>query len=117
MAADSGTFMATTRAQPTRRRQPQKSSPPQPRRTARLRVRRIPISVFHFGRYCTSRLPTETCTTSPFCRRYRATTIVRYLDKQGRALRRFEVCDHHAELTIRREQLRGLKVNDLRRSP
>ena len=50
-------------------------------------------------------------------RRYRATTIVRYLDNQGRALRHFEVCDHHAELTIRREQLRGLKVNDLRRSP
>jgi len=48
------------------------------------------------------------------CRRYRATTIVRYFDDQGRALRQFEVCDRHAHLTIRREQLRGLKVRDLR---
>ena len=49
------------------------------------------------------------------CRRYRATTIVRYLDNQGRLLRQREFCDQHAELTIRREGLRGLKVQDLRR--
>jgi hypothetical protein len=50
------------------------------------------------------------------CRRYRATVIVRYLDNQGRALRQLEVCEQHADLTIRREELRGLKVRDLRRS-
>ena len=49
------------------------------------------------------------------CRRYKATTIVRYLDNQGRALRQLEFCDKHANLTLRREQLRGLKVRDLRR--
>ena len=48
------------------------------------------------------------------CRRYRATTIVRYLDNQGRPLRQLEACDQHAELVKRREELRGLRVRDLR---
>jgi hypothetical protein len=45
------------------------------------------------------------------CRQYRATTIVRYVDNQGRPLKQLEVCDDHANLIIRREQ-RG--VRDLR---
>jgi hypothetical protein len=48
------------------------------------------------------------------CRRYRATTIVRYVDHQGRPLRQFEVCDDHADLIIRREQRGGATVRDLR---
>jgi hypothetical protein len=48
------------------------------------------------------------------CRQYRATTIVRYVDSQGRPLRQFEVCDDHADLIIRREQRGGAAVRDLR---
>ena len=55
--------------------------------------------------------------TRPGCPHYPAMTIVRYLDDQGRALRQFQVCDRHAEVTIRREQLAGRPVRDLRSSP
>ena len=48
------------------------------------------------------------------CRRYRATTIVRYVDNQGRPLRQLEVCDDHANLIIRRAQRAGAAVRDLR---
>jgi hypothetical protein len=48
------------------------------------------------------------------CRQYRATTIVRYVDHQGRPLRQLEVCDDHADLIIRREQRGGAAVRDLR---
>jgi hypothetical protein len=48
------------------------------------------------------------------CRQYRATTIVRYVDSQGRPLRQFEVCDAHADLIIRRERRAGAAVRDLR---
>ena len=48
------------------------------------------------------------------CRPYRATTIVRYVDNQGRPLRQIEVCDEHADL-IKREQPRST-VRDLRGS-
>lgn len=45
------------------------------------------------------------------CRQYRATTIVRYVDHQGRPRKQLEVCDDHANLIIRREQR---PVRDLR---
>jgi hypothetical protein len=48
------------------------------------------------------------------CREHRATTIIRYVDDQGRPLRQFEVCDGHADLIIRREQWAGATVRDLR---
>ena len=48
------------------------------------------------------------------CRRYKATTIVRYLDNQGRALRQLEIYDEHADLIIRREQHGGAVVRDFR---
>ena len=48
------------------------------------------------------------------CRQYRATTIVRYVDHQGRPLRQLEVCDGHADLIIRRAQRGGAAVRDLR---
>ena len=48
------------------------------------------------------------------CRQHRATTIIRYVDNQGRPLRQFEVCDGHADLIIRREQRAGPAVRDLR---
>jgi len=50
------------------------------------------------------------------CRRYKATTIARYLDNQGRALRQLEFCDQHANLIVRREERGGPPVRDLRRS-
>ena len=52
------------------------------------------------------------------CRQYRATTIVRYVDSQGRPLKQIEVCDDHANLIIRREQRGGAAVRShLRRCP
>jgi hypothetical protein len=49
------------------------------------------------------------------CHKHHATTIVRYLDSQGRPLHRIvEVCDEHAE-QIKREQ-HGASVRDLRGS-
>jgi hypothetical protein len=48
------------------------------------------------------------------CRQYRATTIVRYVDNQGRPLRQIEVCDEHADLIIRRKHRDGAAVRDLR---
>src|SRR5215813_5013086 len=52
--------------------------------------------------------------TRPGCPHYPATTIIRYLDNQGRALRQFEVCDRHTEVTVRREELAGRRLRDLR---
>jgi hypothetical protein len=51
------------------------------------------------------------------CPQYRATTIVRYLDSQGRALRQLEFCDWHAGVIALRERRAGRRVRDLRRSP
>ncbi len=53
---------------------------------------------------------------APRCRQYRATTIVRYLEERGHLLRQFEACDEHAGLIVRREQLRGMTVRDIRGS-
>jgi hypothetical protein len=47
------------------------------------------------------------------CRQYRATTIVRYVDNQGRQLKQLEVCDEDADLIARREQRTGADVRDL----
>ena len=47
------------------------------------------------------------------CRQYRATTIGRYVDNQGRPLRQLEVCDAH-DLIVRRGQRGGVHVRDLR---
>ena len=55
--------------------------------------------------------------TRPGCPHYPATIILRYLDNQGGALRQFEVCDRHAEVTVRREELAGRPVKDLLHAP
>jgi hypothetical protein len=47
----------------------------------------------------------------PWCRRP-ATTILRYLDAQGRPYRQTDVCDTHA-----RDLCFGMKVIDRRRRP
>ena len=48
------------------------------------------------------------------CGQYRATTIVRYVDNQGRPLRQLEVCDAHADLIVRRGSAAEWHVRDLR---
>jgi hypothetical protein len=48
------------------------------------------------------------------CRQYRATTIVRYVDNQGRPLKQLEVFDGHADLIIRRAQWAGAAAHDCR---
>jgi hypothetical protein len=43
-------------------------------------------------------------------RDYRATTVVRFVDDQGRPLRQLELCDQYARLIATREQRRETTV-------